>query len=484
MLQIVNLAHSYRADDGGVYYFRQVGSEVYGFGEEKNGAFALVFRGRRSAGLVSGQWFHVPKGDAQSSGELSFLVSEGGTVLSKISATGDLAATSWLSCSVVPRIFPDPNDHDGDEPNVDPPSVPSPCDALRADSAPRKARFQATGPEDLTGTWRGDDDLFYYVRQAGSDLVWVGESASRTNVFFGSRDELSIDGFSLDLPKGTGNAFGPLTLSLRDDAVFGSGVIDKVEGTGPARLSRFETLEVDLRLTQLRVVAREERRGGGDEPFLWSAFVKLDGDTVDLSTITSETFGDLFTALDNSSSVVVSTSGSHHNITSRNNVAAGEQLPIPDRVGRFQTQLRTIRGLDPNVPLQLPGKNQPTAKELTTLGLVVVAWEQDGLKDASIEAGRTALVDTLREEIDQALATANFTDFSALEEPIAEAVEAAIRDAEGFVLNPDDLLGFAFQKFSYEELAASNGQIPLSFRFTGSADHPADYRVAGTLKVS
>src|SRR5690242_1767653 len=77
----MNLTGIWTADDGGIYYIRQIGSQVWWAGLGNNGGgqnFTNVFRGTMTSanGLteVVGTWADVPRGSNDGYGNLSLNV--------------------------------------------------------------------------------------------------------------------------------------------------------------------------------------------------------------------------------------------------------------------------------------------------------------------------------------------------------------------------------------------------------------------------
>jgi hypothetical protein len=109
---------------------------------------------------------------------------------------------------------------------------PSPVVAARCDR--RDLKFEP-GKMDLTGSWSGDDDGIYYLRQVGKTLWWSGMSNRNgspsslgrdwNNVATGEiKDDLTIDLDWADVPRGEILGHGTLVWKVVDD------------GTGNARL--------------------------------------------------------------------------------------------------------------------------------------------------------------------------------------------------------------------------------------------------------
>ena len=88
----------------------------------------------------------------------------------------------------------------------------------------RALAWDGTSPIDLTGTWNGDDEGVYYLRQLGSQVWWVGMSglggplvrrgADWTNVYQGTLADGTITGTYADVPQGNIMDNGPVVLKL------------------------------------------------------------------------------------------------------------------------------------------------------------------------------------------------------------------------------------------------------------------------------
>src|SRR6476619_7218001 len=64
------LTRIYRGDDGSLLYLRQVGTQVYGFGEQANAAYAYVLKATVAGDKIDGNWWDVPKGVRRDKGKL------------------------------------------------------------------------------------------------------------------------------------------------------------------------------------------------------------------------------------------------------------------------------------------------------------------------------------------------------------------------------------------------------------------------------
>ncbi len=77
---------------------------------------------------------------------------------------------------------------------------------------------------DLTGTWNGDDDGVYYLRQLGDQVWWLGMSGlggplvdrgnDWTNVYHGTLKGDTVTGTYADVPGGAIQDNGPVVMKL------------------------------------------------------------------------------------------------------------------------------------------------------------------------------------------------------------------------------------------------------------------------------
>jgi hypothetical protein len=97
-----DLTGRWDCDDGGTYYIRQIGDEVWWTGKsgEPKGtkkAFANVFHGMISGNHIKGSWADDPAGEARGSGTLTLeITGEGRNVqLIKKKETGGFGGGEW-----------------------------------------------------------------------------------------------------------------------------------------------------------------------------------------------------------------------------------------------------------------------------------------------------------------------------------------------------------------------------------------------------
>lgn len=94
------MSGTWKANDGGTYYVRQSGNEIWWLGMSKDGGktFTNVFHGTRSGNTVTGRWSDVPKGGAVSGGAMTLTVFGTNGVLGwkRASATGGFGGSNWF----------------------------------------------------------------------------------------------------------------------------------------------------------------------------------------------------------------------------------------------------------------------------------------------------------------------------------------------------------------------------------------------------
>ncbi|WP_146052797.1 hypothetical protein [Aquimarina sp. I32.4] len=201
---ISNLSGYYKANDGGHYYIRHIGNNVYWFGEHPTGNWANIFKGELVGNKITGYFYDLPKGRVAGKGVLKLSILYNGVVLTKDSGN-NFGGSLWVK-------------------TIKPANLPG----------IRPAGFGVRNDiNNITGRWIGDDGGYYYIRQIGNRVVWFGErnfvsgQPTWSNVAYGSRfySQLWLDW--VDVPKGSINSSGILRGSI-DSANY----ITKVHSTG------------------------------------------------------------------------------------------------------------------------------------------------------------------------------------------------------------------------------------------------------------
>jgi hypothetical protein len=198
-----------------------------------------------------------------------------------------------------------------------------------------------------------------------------------------------------------------------------------------------------------RIHCYDEGDGWGSaEPYLWTVFFKIDGESVALT--------DALTLA--GSATVVGTPGSHGNLGDTD-VDAGDNIDIPSALGEWSAFLSPIpvpASLQAFVGEDLPG----------VAGVVCVLMEEDNVTDDGAEAGHNALNAAVQGAIDDIIATRSFANQEITQneidqylDAVASAVEDAVKSQQGFFediwswLNKDDTIGSRVFFWTHDELA-------------------------------
>jgi hypothetical protein len=92
----------WQANDGGTYYVRQRGNEVFwlGMSSDQGRSWTNVFHGTRNGNTITGTWADVPKGNIQSGGILNLNLQTNGNAIfgfQKGSFTGGFGGSRWFA---------------------------------------------------------------------------------------------------------------------------------------------------------------------------------------------------------------------------------------------------------------------------------------------------------------------------------------------------------------------------------------------------
>lgn len=218
-----------------------------------------------------------------------------------------------------------------------------------------------------------------------------------------------------------------------------------------------------------RIHCHDEGDGPGNaEPYLWTVFFKVDGDTLVVNT------DDLSHVFLQGPPTVVTTPGNHGNLGT-SDVDEGDNVAVPAIIGEYRTVLKPI-------PLTTPvlGKSEVGGM----VGCLVVLMEEDNTSDSDVARGHERLDSTVRDKLAELLGTLSISnpepsqaDIDKMTDQIGAAVKDAIKDGVsvgewllGFG-NMDDQIGSAVFRFSHGELeAAAGGTIPFSRRWKNEGD--------------
>lgn len=230
-----------------------------------------------------------------------------------------------------------------------------------------------------------------------------------------------------------------------------------------------------VRLDLNRIHCYDEGDGWGDaEPYLWTVFFKIDGESVALT--------EGLTLSGNAT--VQSTPGSHGNLGT-SDVDPGEDVPIPSALGYWSPFL---------TPIPVPASLRPLAGDDLggVVGVVCVLMEEDNVSDSGAEAGHQGLNNAVQNALDQVIATRSFANPSIGQAEIDQylaAIESgvvqAIEDEQNFfenvwsAINPDDTIGSKVWFFTHDQLVGG-GVIDFSQRW----ENEGDWELFGNVNAS
>lgn len=238
-------------------------------------------------------------------------------------------------------------------------------------------------------------------------------------------------------------------------------------------------LDLNIEFKLDRIHCHDEGDGPGNaEPYLWTVFFKVDGDTL---VVNSD--GPIAPFLQGAPTVI-GTPGNHGNLGTTD-VDEGDDVGIPAIIGEYRTIMKPIPLTTPILGLSEVGG---------MVGCILVLMEEDNTSNSAIALGHEALDRTVRDKLAEVLGTLSISksepsdeDIAALTDQIGSAVESAIGHGvsvfdwiAGFG-NMDDQVGSALFKFSHKQLEESGGaSIPFSRRW----DSEGDWELFGHIKAT
>lgn len=206
-----------------------------------------------------------------------------------------------------------------------------------------------------------------------------------------------------------------------------------------------KVIKVNLELD--RIHCHDEGDGWGSaEPYLWTVFFKVDGNTVQVTE-----------ALKLSGSPTThNTPGSHGNLGDTD-VDEGDNITIPSAIGEWETYLKPIPG-----PASLANLFEDMGG---VIGVIAVLMEEDNVSNSGAEAGHQALNNAVRSAIQQIINTRSLSNQDVSEDElkgftdaIQNKVKDAIIDQQNFfenlwsAINPDDTIGVKVFIFKHDDL--------------------------------
>jgi hypothetical protein len=231
-------------------------------------------------------------------------------------------------------------------------------------------------------------------------------------------------------------------------------------------------LRVNVKLVDL--VCRDEGDGWGSaEPYLWTAFFKIDGSTVAINPDLSMS----------GTAQIAFGPGSHGNLGD-DDVDAGDVVPIPATIGEWTGQLKAI-------PLPYPLSDLLPAVS-GMVGFICVVMEEDWVSDEGAEAGHQAFNATIQSAFDTLINSNTLIDLLDPNAAVAQlgnlmnsfkdGIVEAIKDKQSTIenllswLNPDDMIGLYMETFTQAEL------LKWGFEsFFGDLENEGSWRVRGQI---
>lgn len=258
------------------------------------------------------------------------------------------------------------------------------------------------------------------------------------------------------------------------------------------------TLQTRISLSHLHCVEEQEVIGD-DEPYLWTAFFKVDGDTAVLDLIGDRPDDQLgpTDCFVRGTCTFVSTAGSHNNLGDTD-VETGDVVGIPAGLGTAAFTLKPIP-VTPRAQAKLGGTQFVDG----AVGFVAGLLEEDGTSDSGAEAGHTAFSRALEEGINGflyqdggptgpddlegklgfTLRTPGDDQIAALKSQVERAAKSAIRDADGLDIDHDDFIASTHRFVSTQALVDDGVQeiYDRLLQITSNGSINAEYKLVGDI---
>lgn len=245
-----------------------------------------------------------------------------------------------------------------------------------------------------------------------------------------------------------------------------------IEDGSPDIEGERQNLVVLLKLNS--IICRDEGDGSGNaEPYLWTVFFKIDGQTIGVTEA----------LMLSGNATIVTTPGSHGNLNV-NAVDEGDTVSIPTDIGDFSALLRPIP-----IPESFPNIVKPLGG---FIGVVCILMEEDNVSDDGAEAGHQALNLAVKNAINQIIATRSRSNTDVTEEElesfesdIQSAISNAIQNQQDIFenlwsgVNQDDFIGSKVFIFNHDNLA-ENKNINFNQRWRNEGD----WEITGNVKTT
>ncbi|EON64119.1 hypothetical protein W97_03349 [Coniosporium apollinis CBS 100218] len=244
-----------------------------------------------------------------------------------------------------------------------------------------------------------------------------------------------------------------------------------------------DLINTNVKLSLDVVHCYDEGDGPGDaEPYLWTVFFKVDGDSVTFNTDTlrlETRLGRPFNITIPPRATVKATSGSQGNLNNTD-VSDGESVFIPASIGQYNTILKPIPFSKPLLGMTQTGG---------MIGCIAILMEEDNTPNQAILAGYEALRTNVATKLSELLRQVTITSpdisedaINGISAQIGNAVRAAIKDqvnAFEFIFgfgDMDEQIGSKVFRFTHRELQAAN---PFSQRFKERWDNEGSWEIYG-----
>ncbi|HAP90465.1 MAG TPA: hypothetical protein DCR15_12305 [Arthrobacter bacterium] len=242
---------------------------------------------------------------------------------------------------------------------------------------------------------------------------------------------------------------------------------------------------LNLETVLQNVHCHDEGDGWGNaEPYIWTVFFKVDGDNFAV-----EAGAGLI-----GSPTIVSSNGSHGNL-GNTDVDAGDDVPVPDAVGRWSTKLKPIPVNDAGLRALLGADDIPAIA-----GVVVSLMEEDGWPDDLADTGYSAFVDAVQLAVVKVAASFQHAlaaptpqqikdQIDVVKASAASSVKAAVKNAmSGWQLiwygtfgDNDDGIGTEAFTTTTDELVATPA-ITINRRWSGDESGDGDWELSGVFR--
>ena len=221
---------------------------------------------------------------------------------------------------------------------------------------------------------------------------------------------------------------------------------------------------------------------GNAEPYLWPIFFKIDGDNYAVET-GSGLIG----------FPVIESRNGHHGNLGNTDVDAGDDVPIPEALGVWQSDLKPIPVNDPFLK-GLIGDDLPGIA-----GVAVILMEEDGWPDDLADTGYTSLISSITLAVAQVAAGFQHATHAPTKEEIDAAIQTVKATAAGMVHdaikgtmsgwqllwygtfgNNDDTIGSEVWTFDHDDFTAQAVRS-IDRRWSGDESGDGDWEITGAF---